>query len=56
MMSDGFGACFVFARCKSKKETDPNVFDLEDFRADEVKEHFLPCALDPGWRLTLPKN
>ncbi|KAG2192507.1 hypothetical protein INT46_008449, partial [Mucor plumbeus] len=23
MMTDGFGACFVFARCKPKKETDP---------------------------------
>ncbi|KAG2191647.1 hypothetical protein INT46_002206 [Mucor plumbeus] len=41
-MTDGFWACFVFARCKPKKETDPNVFDLEDFQADEVKEHFLP--------------
>ena len=50
MMTDGFEACFVFARCKPKKETDPNVFDLEDFQADEVKEHFLPCALDPGRR------
>ena len=50
MMTDGFGACFVFARCKPKKETNPNVFDLEDFQADEVKEHFLPCALDPGRR------
>jgi hypothetical protein len=50
MMTDGFGACFVFARSKSNKQTDPNVFVLDDFQANEVKEHLLPCAIDPGRR------
>ncbi|CEP19239.1 hypothetical protein [Parasitella parasitica] len=46
MMTDGFGACFVCVRCKPKKDT----INLEDFGADEVREDFLPCALDPGRR------
>jgi hypothetical protein len=50
MMTDGFGASFVFARRKPQEETHSNVFDLEDFHSEEIKEHFLPCALDPGRR------
>ncbi|GAA5811008.1 hypothetical protein MFLAVUS_004437 [Mucor flavus] len=50
IMSDGFGACFVFARRKPNREMDPNVFKLEDFNSDEFEEHFIPCAIDPGRR------
>ncbi|RCH93528.1 hypothetical protein CU097_009585 [Rhizopus azygosporus] len=47
IQTDGFGACFTFAR-KAKEEKSTIQLGLEDFSDQEVQECFLPCAVDPG--------
>lgn len=46
ILSDGFGICFGFAR--KAKDVQEVSLELEDFRDEEVRRYFQPCAVDPG--------
>jgi hypothetical protein len=47
IQTDGFGVCFGFAR-KSINVKAAVQLNLKDYSNDEVREHFQPCAVDPG--------
>ncbi|GAA5797947.1 hypothetical protein HPULCUR_003345 [Helicostylum pulchrum] len=45
ILSDGFGICFGFSR--KARDVQEVSLELEDFRDEEVRRYFQPCAVDP---------